>query len=250
MTLILDKNIYDSLSNTEKNVVDYLENNQDKIETLSITSIANKTFTSVATVSRAIRKLGFDGGITELRYHITNTNIDKTDNMVKSSSMSDILMKSYRECVLTIDNMSITDILQIVDYIKGARRIFIFALGSSSLISSEFRDQLLYLGFNSILINDEVVMARSRFQLKADDLAIFVTASNTSPKLYQMAKSCHTSKTKIVTLTCKDNTNIGSISDVVVLGHTEPVVDCNIMTTTSRIPLMIILRTIVEYTGM
>lgn len=250
MTLILDKAIYDSLSNTEKTVVDYLENNQNKIETLSITSIAKKTFTSVATVSRAIRKLGFDGGITELRYHITNSNNEQSESMSNSSNMSDILMKSYRECVLTIDNMSITDILQIVDYIKSANRIFIFALGSSSLISSDFRDQLLYLGYNSILINDEVVMSRSKFQLSPNDLAIFVTASNTSPKLYKMAKSCVATKTKVVTLTCKENTNISSISDVVILGHTEPVVDCNIMTTTSRIPLMIIIRTIVEYAGM
>ena len=250
MTLILDKAIYDSLSNTEKTVVDYLENNQNKIETLSITSIAKKTFTSVATVSRAIRKLGFDGGITELRYHITNSNNEQSESMSNSSNMSDILMKSYRECVLTIDNMSITDILQIVDYIKSANRIFIFALGSSSLISSDFRDQLLYLGYNSILINDEVVMSRSKFQLSPNDLAIFVTASNTSPKLHKMAKSCVATKTKVVTLTCKENTNISSISDVVILGHTEPVVDCNIMTTTSRIPLMIIIRTIVEYAGM
>lgn len=250
MTLILDKAIYDSLSNTEKTVVDYLENNQNKIETLSITSIAKKTFTSVATVSRAIRKLGFDGGITELRYHITNSNNEQSESMSNSSNMSDILMKSYRECVLTIDNMSITDILQIVDYIKSANRIFIFALGSSSLISSDFRDQLLYLGYNSILINDEVVMSRSKFQLSPNDLAIFVTASNTSPKLYKMAKFCVATKTKVVTLTCKENTNISSISDIVILGHTEPVVDCNIMTTTSRIPLMIIIRTIVEYAGM
>ncbi len=248
MTLIKDISVYNSLSDAEKTVIDFLDSNEEKIQNLSITMIANRTYTSIATVSRAIRKMGYSGGITELRY--TSQKINSATNGAEGNQLTninEILAKSYRECDITLDNIIISDILKIVTEIRKAERVWIFALGSSAKIASEFRDQLLYLGIYSILIEDEVVMDRAHFQTSAKDVAFFISALNTSPKLYKTARRIKNSHIKIYTCICKENTNLERISDITILGHTEAMPNSKILFTTSRIPLMIMTRTIIEY---
>ena len=50
------------LTQTELNVVDWLNEHENRIFDLSISDIAVETYSSPATVSRAIRKCGFYGG--------------------------------------------------------------------------------------------------------------------------------------------------------------------------------------------
>ena len=70
MIIQINKTVYQSLSESERCVIDFINQNETKIPLLSITSIAEKTFTSPATVTRAIQKCGFQG-ITELRYKLS-----------------------------------------------------------------------------------------------------------------------------------------------------------------------------------
>ncbi len=62
MIFQIDKTIYEQLSETE-HIVDFISQNEDN---LSITNIADKTFSSPA-LSRTIQKCGFKG-IAELHY--------------------------------------------------------------------------------------------------------------------------------------------------------------------------------------
>ena len=56
MFIQIDKGIYEKLSEAEKGVIQFLNQNEEKIPYMSITNIAEKTFTSQSTVSRAIQK--------------------------------------------------------------------------------------------------------------------------------------------------------------------------------------------------
>ena len=44
MIFQIDKTIYEQLSETERYIVDFISQNEDKISYLSITNIADKTF--------------------------------------------------------------------------------------------------------------------------------------------------------------------------------------------------------------
>src|SRR5699024_4791546 len=80
MIFQIDKTIYEQLSETERYIVDFIIQNENKISYLSITNIADKTFSSPATVSRTIQKCGFKG-IAELRYLISKEDKDKSKNV-------------------------------------------------------------------------------------------------------------------------------------------------------------------------
>ena len=61
------------LTQTELNVVDWLNEHENRIFDLSISDIAVETYSSPATVSRAIRKCGFSG-IAEMRFKASSKN--------------------------------------------------------------------------------------------------------------------------------------------------------------------------------
>ena len=69
MIINLNENIIKKLTKTEYEIVKFINNNQKILQDLSIVDIAFETFSSPATVSRAIRKCGING-FNELRYKL------------------------------------------------------------------------------------------------------------------------------------------------------------------------------------
>lgn len=55
MVIEVNKSIFDSLTETEKTVVKYINSNESNIPNMSIVDVAEKSFTSPATVSRTIK---------------------------------------------------------------------------------------------------------------------------------------------------------------------------------------------------
>lgn len=242
MIIQISKEVYDSLSESEKIVVNYLNENEANIPVMSITTIADKTFTSPATVSRAIQKCGFQG-ISELRYNITN----KAEPTNDSYLVNEILAKSYRECTKTIDNICVTSILKVIDYIKEADKVFIYARGFTTLVAEEFHMQLQLLGYNAHIVKDVVWMVKTNKLVNKNDVIIILSVMNTTPELASSARMAKDVGAKVVSCVCVEKTTLEKYSDVVVVGHAEEIVGSKTITVTSRLALTIICRTIIEY---
>ncbi|MCR0523787.1 MurR/RpiR family transcriptional regulator [[Clostridium] innocuum] len=242
MIIQISKEVYDNLSDSEQQVIKYLNENEASIPLMSITTIAEKTFTSPATVSRTIQKCGFRS-ISELRYKI-NKQAEHTDD---SYVVNKVLNKSYKECVKTIDNICITSILKVIEYIKEADKIFIYARGFSALVADELCMQLHLLGYNAQVVKDVVWMVKTDKLVNNRDLVIILSVMNTTPELASSAKMAKKSGAKVVTCCCKEGTPLERYSDVSIIGYAETITSNKTITVISRIPLYIIIRTIVEY---
>ncbi|GEN88399.1 MurR/RpiR family transcriptional regulator [Oceanobacillus sp. FSL W8-0428] len=245
MIIQLDKEIYERLSESEALVIDYINQNEDKIPVMSITSIAEKSFTSSATVSRTIQKCGFSG-ISELKFKISEQKQKKGENH-SPYEVNKILAKSFRECTYTIDNISTTAILDTIKFIENANRVYIFSRGFTALVAEEFQMYLQLVGFNTVIVKDVMWMLNAGKIVKEGDLAIFITIQSTTPELARAAKAIKTNNAKIVTICCKPGTKLEELSDITILGHTENIMKIKGLDVYSRIPLNIITRTIIEY---
>jgi len=243
MVIQINKEVYNALSDSEKQVINYLNKNEDTIPMLSITTIAKRTHTSTATVSRTIQKCGFKG-ISELRYLINSKN--RTTNQ-DPYEVNRILSKSYQECTKTIDNICVADILEIINYIKSARKIFIYARGFTVLVAEEFCMHLQLLEYNIMVVKDVTWMVKTDKIVTDKDLVIILSVLNTTPELAQSAKMAHNVGAKVVTCCCKSGTVLEKYSDINVIGVAEDITNNRSITVTSRIPLYIICRTITEY---
>lgn len=245
MKLQISQATYKSLSETEKIVIEFLINHQDKALNMSITQIAEATFTSAPTVTRTIQKCGFKG-IAELRYSLINDTIEAN---IPSVMVSNILTKVYKECVQTIEQMNTPDILKTIELIRSAKRILIFARGATAIVAQEFEHFIHLLGFHVILISDEEWMNHTSEITTDNDLIIIFTVLGQSRVLQNVARQAHINGAKVVTITCCSNHEIETFSDIILKGHTEKIMDAKSITNHSRLALMIISRTITEYMG-
>ena len=128
--MVITMDSREKMTSSEEAVIHYINKNKDKISELSITDIAENSFTSPATVSRTIRKCGFHN-ISELRYQLSSDSSLKNESFL----INDILKKSYEECTKTISELDITSVLEITTLIHSARKIFIISKGLTSLMA-------------------------------------------------------------------------------------------------------------------
>jgi len=238
----LTKEKWEQLTHSERNVIQYINEHEEKIPEMSILDLAMESYTSSATVSRAIRKCGING-IAELRY-IISTKLEQNSD---STVVNTIFQKFLTECSRTIDNIRISTITKLIHFIKEAERIFVVARGTTALIAEDFVLQLQLLGYHTFLLKDSEILKRTYKLFRQTDLIIIFTIKNSTPELAiaaQNAQSCHA---KVVTCCCLPQADIYKYSDLVILGNDQNNQIIEDFAIVSRFSLHIISRTIVEY---
>ena len=240
--MLESKDLNHPLTATETHVIDYLNDHIANIASLSITDIAEKTYVSVATVSRAIRKCGFTS-FTAARFHLAQEHTTAAGQL----QMNRVLAESYRECVRTIESINVNDILTVAHHILQAPRVILLTRSASSSVAQDFCVQLVSLKCNAAVISDGEMMQRLDQFLRPDDMVIALTLYNSTPTLYTAAKLAKDAGCYVVTCCCKTGTNLQQISDVTVLGYSAHDMAEKKRHFSSRIPLMIITRIIVKY---
>ncbi|KEI87277.1 RpiR family transcriptional regulator [Clostridium botulinum B2 267] len=237
MVIEVNKSIFDSLTETEKTVVKYINSNESNIPNMSIVDVAEKSFTSPATVSRTIKKCGLEG-FSELRYKISA----KNDYNHDSKKVNEILGKSLIEVTKTIEN-----VLKTVRLIKEAKRIYILARGLTELVAQEFNLKLELLGYNTFLIVDPNIMRKICKTLDKEELVIVFSLKIGSPEIVESAESAVKTGAKLITCCCVKNSKLENLSDITLIGYKQSRTAIKEFEVTSRLPLFIISRAIIDY---
>lgn len=245
MIFQIDKTIYEQLSETERHIVDFISQNEDKISYLSITNIADKTFSSPATVSRTIQKCGFKG-IAELRYLISKENKDKSKN-VSPYAINKLLDKVYQESTQTIENIPIPAILKAIDHINNAEKIFIYARGFTAMFAEHFQMYLQLMGYNAVVVKDVKWMEQTKNLVTSADTVFVLSVRNTTPELAQSLRVARHIGARTVVCCCKSMTELEKYADVVLIGHSNVIMEEKGLTVYSHLPLLIITETIINY---
>lgn len=242
MIIEVNNSIVNKLTPTEKTVVDYINCNVNKLSNMSIVDVAEGSFTSPATVSRTIKKCGFEG-FSELRYRISA----KEEHNQESKRINEILGKSLIEVTKTIENISITKVLNIVKIIKESKRIYILARGLTELVAQEFNLKMQLLGYNTFLISDPNIMMNICKTIDKEDLVIAFSLRAETKEILESSKSAKDSGAKVVTCCCVRNSILEEYSDVTIVGYKQSRTSIKEFEVTSRLPLFIISRAIIDY---
>lgn len=230
------------LTATEQTAIDYINSHIAQIAELSITDIAELAFVSPATVSRAIRKCGYDNLI-KLRYDL----ISYDSNQQSLAQVNKILAKSYDECVKTIDNIHIPSVLETAEYIRCAKRIIIIGCGLTYLAAQEFEFQLQCQGYPVWSLSDSQMLKQLDRLVSNEDLVVILSVANSTPELAVAAELCKKQGAKLVVCCCTGGTKLEEYADVFLLGHSSLIYPNHLYRSTSRLALHIITRTITEY---
>ena len=230
------------LSEAERSVIDYINKQRYIISLLSISDIAEGAFVSNATVSRAIRKCGFSS-FSEMKFRLAESENEDRD----AYKMNRILSMSYTECMETIKRIDIPSIIESVRLIREAKVVYLLANGLTALQAEEFKFQLQCQKINVCMISDAQMMKRMDLLVTEQDLVIIISVKNSAPELAEAAKLSRKKGAKVISFCCTHGTLLDSLSDFCIYGYTQSICPNELFGATSRLGLMIITRTVVEY---
>lgn len=164
------------LSDTEKNILDHMENEIHNIPNLTITKLSKKLFTSTTSLHRLITKLEFDG-YSEFKYTIENylnnnhsdTYFNTEENTYLKNSLSDIKI-TYK--------LNESTFKHVVQDIVSHKDLYCFGTGwKQKQAIDNFANDLLYYGHSlKTLRNIDDLRIASR-SLNEDSLVFIVSLS-------------------------------------------------------------------------
>ncbi len=239
MLIELNKEITEGLSKTELEIVRFINDNEERMPELSIVEIAFDTFSSPSTVSRAIRKCGLNG-FNELRYRLTVKAEEKD-----IQNMGEVMNKSLIEAQRVIEQISVSGILEIIQYLKEASRIFVFGRGLTEYVAEEFTLKLQLLDFYAVSVRDPNIMRNKTRRLKGDEVVFNFSLNGMTPELIESAKNANLCGAKVLTCCCNAQSPLLELSACSLVGyHHKAIKEFEV---SSRVPLQIMARLIIDY---
>lgn len=221
MKLFLGEEILGKLSDAEQYTWNFIEDNQSKILTMSITGLADLAHVSTATVVRTLQKRGFAG------FSDYKSSVKRDQMKVKCADLeiqgltdeaNEFIVKNVEEVVRTVKLLDAKSLSNVVNVLKNARQIMIVAQGSSVSIANDLAYRLCMLGVNATCIyydNMNVLVSN----LTADDAIFVLSNSAETQALIPVVKTAKKNNVKIVTLTCNHQGILAKSSDYVLLAH-------------------------------
>ncbi|AGM25291.1 MurR/RpiR family transcriptional regulator [Spiroplasma chrysopicola] len=225
-------------------IAKYIIQNLAIIPDITITEMAEYTYTSVATINRFTKYLDLDG-YKELIHVIKyfNFNLTGEEFLLNEQNNNSFMIKGYHNTVKTLHDTFRLVIKQkasfeeIITLIKKSHKIIVFAVGGTYNVAKDFQEKLLRLGFNIFVVNDFHSGYFLAKQLSPDDLAIFISYSGETLDLIKLAKVCHDNKTPI-TVICKNaNNSLAAIANYAITISSNESIE-RLISTTSRFALL------------
>jgi len=135
-------------------------------------------------------------------------------------------MTVKRECETTIASMNLVadhikkvasgldtgSVKDLVDKIINAKKIFLMGAGRSGLAAKAFAMRLMHLGFNVYVVGETTTPA-----VQPEDLVIAVSGSGETPSIANLGVIAKKIGSTLATITSNKDSNLGKISDVVVV---------------------------------
>ncbi len=245
MLIEMNRERRERLSKTEYEIVRFINENADRLSEFSIVDIAFETYSSPSTVSRAIRKCEING-FNELRTRAIDY-MSKERAYTQVNNMVDIMNKSLDEIKGSIEQLSSTDILKIIDLIHGSRRIFVLARGLTEYVSEEFALKLQLLDYNVMFIGDPNIMREKTKRLSPQDLVIIFSLNGLTKELLESAENTVERNAGLVSCSCSANTPLNELATVALVGVKHRHIAITDYEVSSRLPLQMISRIITDY---
>ncbi|UUV20096.1 MurR/RpiR family transcriptional regulator (plasmid) [Fusobacteria bacterium ZRK30] len=216
MNIILEiQNKYNSLTQKEKELVDYILKNKNKINNISITTLSKEIGISPSTITRFSKKINCDSFVD------MKMKLNLLKNEVKQKKSDNIFSNVHNYYAETINNAKnlLTDksINNLVREIKKSNKIYIYGVGSSGLSGQEIMQRLLRMGFNVHCITDSHMMRISSAIVSDEDLVIGISISGETKEVIDALKICKRNNAKTIGISGSKESRINKFVDELII---------------------------------
>ncbi|WP_432723734.1 MurR/RpiR family transcriptional regulator [Staphylococcus equorum] len=241
---------YDKLSESDKYLVEYIENNYSEIMDISIIKLSENANISTSTIVRCMKKLDYKG-FTDFKYQIASKDANKFSEPLKhleriDSQIQAAIVKNQEEVDKTIRYLNYTIIEDAISAIKYSKKISILARGFSEHISNEMTVKLQLLNKHTEEHNDPNIIKIKAESFNQDDLVIFISLNGETEELIKAAKLCKKNNVKTICLTTNKDSRLYNLCDINLVGFKSDKTYIPTYEVRSRLPLQVLSRVLLD----
>jgi len=223
-TLLMISSIYSSLTKAEKKVADAVQNDPEETVLATVTDLAEKAGVGETSVIRFCRKLGFRGfhgfklsvaqDLVSAPAQI-NGQIDDSDDSLTIARK--ITSNNAQMIQNAMDLLNIDSLNEAVRTLLGAKRIFIYGVGSSGFTGLDAHYRFMRLGLNVEVQRDSHIIAMSAALVGKGDVVFGISTSGSTKDLVDPVKEARQNGAKVICLTSHAKSPITNYADTVLL---------------------------------
>ncbi|MBT2259860.1 MurR/RpiR family transcriptional regulator [Bacillus safensis] len=217
----IPSDVYQTLSETERYLLNYIHQHLEDISTLSIVTLSERANVSTATIVRLMKKIGYNG-YTSFKYRLKQEKkmTDASDQLKNIDEDIKIAIRKNEEEVLkTIQLQSIGQIEDAVQKIHNADKIYIFGRGFSEMIAKEMTIKLQLIGKTCEVHDDPNIIRLKSRDIDKSELAIFVSLNGETAELVEACQNLSMKQVTTITLTTRIDSTLSKISDMTLVGY-------------------------------
>lgn len=223
-------------SQSEKVIGRYILNHGDEVLSMSVKELAQKTYTSPATIVRLCKKIGLEGYndfkikySAELQYDIHHSNridvnfpFDKDDS---HQAISHKLATLSQEVIAdTIKLIDFEQLDQIVDILYQHQMIDIYGSGNSLLAAMSFQHKMMRIQRDvnlKVLHGEQIFMS---YNSNHKRIAMVISYSGETNEIIQIAQILKEKQTPIIVLTSIGDNRLSHYADYILnIGSREKI---------------------------
>ncbi|WP_269411947.1 MurR/RpiR family transcriptional regulator [Lentibacillus daqui] len=242
------KNEHESLSETERYLIDYMKQHINAIPQISIVKLSEQANVSTATIVRTMQKLGYSG-FTAFKIHLKDefdaspafSAVEKIDKEIKEA-----ILKNEQEVIKTIELLDSGTIEDALQKIIHSNKITIFARGFSELIAKEMMVKFQLLGKSCELHDDPNIIRTISKKIDKRNIVIFVSLNGKTEELVEAASNCQKNAVSTILLTANQNSPLYELCEISLVGFKSKKSYFPDYEVRSRLPIQVIARIILD----
>ncbi|MGL5378725.1 MurR/RpiR family transcriptional regulator [Clostridium sp.] len=215
-------NIYNELTEVDKKVADYINENKELISKLSVSELAQKSNVSSASIVRFSRKLGYSG-FGELKIEIAKDAISKSKDYSYVEKDGDMSVNSVVSKITNTNIESITqttklnELSKIEDAIReiiNSKTVYAFGVGGSALVALDLQQKLFRINKPIVTSLDTHTQMMVSSNLSSNDVAIAISYSGKSKEVIKSIENAKARGAKCISITKYGDNDLNRMCDI------------------------------------
>lgn len=204
---------YDSLSNKEKVIADYIKKNGSNIMYQTLSEVSKLLNVGEATIMRFCQKLQLSG-FQELKLEAAKLTQSDIEPIAEGGLINTKTASVISTIQATQHEVSREDLNIVAEHIKRANHLYFFGIANSSLGAQSMEMRLFRLGKIGKSVVDSHLLLISAATVKKGDVIIAFTLTGATSEIYEAIKIAKENEATIIVLTNDSMSPIAKLATI------------------------------------
>ena len=222
--------VYDGLTPTDQRIANYILEHRARIPDMTMREIANECQTSSPTVSRFVKRIGYEN-FAQMRLELARTESSLSRDYLLGSTTGSISFDRFTESlrfILSCKTTELTDtaaqidpatIKAVIDLLLEADTVLITGVGNTLSVAANMAFKLRHLGVRAIAPSTTEYAASYSFMMTDRDVLVIISSSGISKRLGKIFDNAEDNGTPVVLITSNPQSSFVKRSHHVIMAY-------------------------------